>query len=333
MTAKRPRYPAWMYRQSAALPYREHGAGLEVMLVTSRKGKHWILPKGIVEPGLTPRASAAKEALEEAGVAGDMAAEPLGSYRHRKWGGTCDVDVYPLRVRHEMDDWPESGIRRRRWQPLATALRQVDDAGLRAVIAGLPDAASSPAPDVQPAGDERVAPGLLYLLRHAKSSWEFPDLDDVDRPLAPRGERAGDRMKRFLDVADIRPELVLCSPARRAQQTLERVLPALGDQAVVETSPDLYLRGPRAILDRLRTTDADVASVMVVGHNPDMQALATLLTGSGDEAERARLERKFPTGALATLVTPAGSWVTLGPGTCELHSLTRPRDLRVDRGS
>jgi phosphohistidine phosphatase len=262
-----------------------------------------------------------------------MASASLGSYRRRKWGGTCDVDVYPLRVQREMDDWPESGIRRRRWQPLATALRRVDDAGLRAIIARLPDAALRSTDDAEPAGrteNDRSAPRLLYLLRHAKSSWEFPDLDDIDRPLAPRGERAADRMKRYIVVADIRPDLVLCSPALRAQQTLERVMPALSDQAVVETARDLYGRGPRAMIDLLQNTRPGVASVMLIGHNPDIQSLATLLAGSGDEAERARLEKKLPTGALTTFVFRGNTWTGVGPGTCELHSLVRPRDIRID---
>ena len=62
--------PAWMYRQSAVIPYRKRPNGLEVLLVTSRKGTRWVLPKGVVEPGMTPAASAAREALEEAGIRG-----------------------------------------------------------------------------------------------------------------------------------------------------------------------------------------------------------------------------------------------------------------------
>ena len=331
MMSEQPKYPAWIYRQSAALPFREHGDDLEVLLVTSRKGKRWILPKGIVEPGFTPKASAAKEAREEAGVVGGMASEPIGSYRYRKWGGTCHVDVYPLRVRREMDDWPESGFRRRCWQPVATALLTVDDAGLREVIARLPETARRPGVEAEPSeriGDERKAPRRLYLLRHAKSSREAPDRDDIDRPLAPRGERAADRMRRYISVADIRPARVLCSSALRAQQTLERVLPALGDQAVVEASRDLYERGPRAMIELVQNTHSDVASVMLIGHNPGIQSLAKLLAGSGHQAERARLQKKFPTGALATFVLPGSSWFDLGPGTCELHSLIRPREVK-----
>lgn len=332
VTPEGPKYPAWIYRQSAALPYRERGNDLEVLLVTSRKGKRWILPKGIVEPGFTARASAAKEALEEAGVVGDMASEPLGSYRYRKWGGTCHVDVYPLRVTSEMGDWSESGFRRRRWRPLATSLRTVDHAGLREVIARLPDTTLRPADEAQSAANDRQAPRLLYLLRHAKSSRELPDLEDIDRPLAPRGEQDADRMGRYISIADIRPALVVCSSARRAHQTLERVMPALGDQVIVEISRDLYERGPLAMLDLVQDTDSEVASVMLVGHNPGMRSFAELLVGGGDGPERARPATKFPTGALATLVFRGGSWKDLGPGSCELHSLARPRDIRVDRG-
>jgi phosphohistidine phosphatase len=132
-----------MYRQSAALPYRWRGDSVEVLLVTSRKGKHWILPKGIVEPGMSPPDSAAKEAEEEAGVIGEISSESLGSYRYRKWGGTCHVEVYPLLVRVELDQWEESAMRRREWVPPTAAQEAVDDAALRAVIVRFADTATS----------------------------------------------------------------------------------------------------------------------------------------------------------------------------------------------
>jgi phosphohistidine phosphatase len=334
MNSKAAPYPAWIYRQSAVLPYRWHGEHLEVLLITSRRGKRWILPKGIVEPGLSAGASAAKEALEEAGVAGDTAEGPLGSYRYRKWGGTCDVEVYPFRVWIEMDDWAESGIRRRRWMSLSKALRRVEDKRLRSVIARLPDVAR-PADETKPADRRRPlmsSPArLIYLLRHAKSSRDALDLEDFDRPLASRGELACKTMNRYMAVADIRPDLVLCSAALRARQTVQRVMPALGDQAVVKHHRGLYLASPQAMLNQLRGTAGDVSGVMLVGHNPGMQSLALRLTDSGDEADLARLEKGFPTGALATLVFRGRSWSDLETGTCELHSLVRPRDIGEKR--
>jgi len=166
MNAEQAPYPAWIYRQSAVLPYRWDGEDLEVLLVTSRGGKRWVLPKGIVEPGLTARASAVKEAIEEAGIEGDSAEKALGAYRYKKWGGTCNVEVYPFRVRHEMADWPESGFRRRRWLPLSKALERVEHKRLRKIIARLPDVVSS-ADEIKRTGQRRPrvskSPRLIYL--------------------------------------------------------------------------------------------------------------------------------------------------------------------------
>ena len=126
--------PAWMYRQSAVIPYRKEPNGLEVLLVTSRKGKRWVLPKGVVEPDLTPAVSAEKEAMEEAGVRGVIGAEPLGTYEYRKWGGTCTVQVFAMEVEDEVPAWPESGMRRRAWLTVEEARRRVDEKDLRKIF-------------------------------------------------------------------------------------------------------------------------------------------------------------------------------------------------------
>jgi phosphohistidine phosphatase len=151
----------------------------------------------------------------------------------------------------------------------------------------------------------------LYLLRHAKSSWKDERLDDHDRPLAPRGKRASKAIGRYLRDHDIEPELVLCSSAKRARQTLERLGPA-GVDARVE--PELYAAGAHDLLERLRAVPDDVASVMLIGHNPGMQQLASLLGG---------LDDKFPTAALATFDCDA--WSTLERA--ELIDYVKPRDL------
>ena len=77
------------YRQSSVLPYRLIGNRVEIMMITSTKRKRWILPKGIVEPDMTPAESAAKEAMEEAGVEGEVSPVSIGKYHYKKWGGLC----------------------------------------------------------------------------------------------------------------------------------------------------------------------------------------------------------------------------------------------------
>jgi phosphohistidine phosphatase len=117
------------------------------------------------------------------------------------------------------------------------------------------------------------------------------------------------------------PELVLCSSARRARATLERIEPALG-RAPVLVEGELCGASARELLARLRRLPDDVASVLVIGHNPGMHELAFELAGSAPQ-----LAGKFPTAALATLAFHGSAWGGLGPGATELVELTRPRDL------
>ena len=114
----------------------------------------------------------------------------------------------------------------------------------------------------------------LWLLRHAKSSWDDAGVRDEDRSLAPRGERAADRMRAYLETNDITPDLVLCSSALRARQTLARVLPALGPDLEVRIEAALYTFDAGVLIDRLRLVPAEAASVLLVGHNPALQDLA-----------------------------------------------------------
>lgn len=111
----RPR-PAYYYRQSAVIPFRRTAAGIEILIVGSSSGRHWTVPKGIVEPGLSPAASARIEAREEAGVEGTVGRTPLGNFTYPKWGAACDVTVYPMLVRKVLDTpgWEESH-RARQW--------------------------------------------------------------------------------------------------------------------------------------------------------------------------------------------------------------------------
>jgi phosphohistidine phosphatase len=162
----------------------------------------------------------------------------------------------------------------------------------------------------------------LYLLRHAKSSWDDPALADRERPLNERGRRAAVLVAGHLERERIEPELIVCSPARRTLETLERVEGSLGDP-LVELDERLYAADADELLDRLRELPDDVESVMLIGHNPGIHDLARLLTGSDD------LSRKFPTAALATLSFDA-SWPELSPATADLAGFVRPKQLRGD---
>jgi phosphohistidine phosphatase len=164
----------------------------------------------------------------------------------------------------------------------------------------------------------------LYLLRHAKSSWDDPTLGDRDRPLAPRGKRASEKMAKHLKSERIRPALVLCSSAQRTRQTLKRITPALG-KPHIEVEDDLYAASAGELLARLRKVPDTVPSVLLIGHNPGLQDLA--LTLARDGPDRARLEEKFPTGALAVLSVRRLTWSGLQPGDAELLACIAPRDL------
>lgn len=322
------KYPEWIYRQSAALPYRRRDEGFEILLVTSRKGKRWLIPKGIVEPGLTPPASAAKEAKEEAGVEGEIWAHNLGNYNYRKWGGTCTVDVFPMQVTIELEEWPEAALRHRQWMPIKEAADRINQNKLSKLVRRLPKALKMIAKkDRRPSAEMTTQRHVIYLFRHAKSSWDDPTLEDMARPLAPRGQRACEVMRDYMHFADVHPDLILCSSAVRTRQTLEAVLPAVGEDITVKYDRGLYLGGVVALTKRLRRVPDEVTSVMMLGHNPTLQALAVSLTNGGDAKAIARLEAKFPTAGLATLVLNHDHWQGLAPRSCELHSFIVPRDL------
>jgi len=166
----------------------------------------------------------------------------------------------------------------------------------------------------------------LFLLRHAKSSWSDPTLPDRERPLAPRGRRDAQRVGEHLVRLAIVPDLVLCSSARRAGETLELVQTALWPTTSVLLEPQLYAASADHLLDRLRVVPDGVASVLVIGHNPGLQDLALRLASAGADLER--LEAKFPTAALATLALPKATWSQLSRADAVLDAFVAPKQLR-----
>jgi len=193
----------------------------------------------------------------------------------------------------------------------------------------------------------------LLLLRHGKSDWADPDLSDHERPLSARGVEAAHRIGRYLAApgrpwraahAELPFDLVLSSSARRAVVTLELVLaelapppPGTGETAPeivsepipIEREHGLYLCGQGVLLERLRDLPEPTPTVLVVGHNPDLQDLALTLLPEGTRG-RAEIKRKYPTGALAVLGFAVERWREIGPDTAHLITFTKPKRLKTE---
>jgi len=118
--------PAYYYSQSAVIPWRLHNGEVEILVILSSKKKHWVVPKGIKEPGMSPQESAAEEAREEAGVEGIVGDEALGSYVYEKWGAQTTCHVYAMEVTRELayEEWEENH-RQRTWVTPQQAIAQL----------------------------------------------------------------------------------------------------------------------------------------------------------------------------------------------------------------
>ncbi|MBF0562220.1 MAG: histidine phosphatase family protein [Alphaproteobacteria bacterium] len=167
----------------------------------------------------------------------------------------------------------------------------------------------------------------LLLMRHAKSSWAGQGVADFDRPLSPRGAAAASAMGEYMARQHLFPDLVLCSAARRARETCERVVQSLGSvEVMVEAA--LYSADTSEWFDRLRLLPASAVLVLVIGHNPSLQALALELADTEASAPGLlQLQIKFPTGALAAFRVGETVWPRLAPASCAFDFLIRPKDI------
>lgn len=146
----------------------------------------------------------------------------------------------------------------------------------------------------------------LYLLRHAQSNSNDPSIEDIQRPLSPKGHSDARKLAGYLRHQDFAIELVLCSSAERTTQTLEEIRPALPRDTKVSIEKALYTFDPSKVAERLSEVSPNVHSVMIVGHSPAIQTLAAAMTP--DASLRERIGRSYPTCALTILTLESGSW-------------------------
>ena len=163
----------------------------------------------------------------------------------------------------------------------------------------------------------------LLLLRHAKSSWDQPDLVDHERPLAPRGRRAASAVGEHLRGLAEPPQLVLCSSAARTVEMLGRIRSSLPAGATITIDEGLYAADADDLFGDVRRLPPAVTCVLLIGHNPGIGDLAVMLAGHGDRAARAAMAAKFPTAALAHLAI-AAPWSDIESGAATLEEYWTP---------
>jgi phosphohistidine phosphatase len=167
----------------------------------------------------------------------------------------------------------------------------------------------------------------LLLMRHAKSSWDDPELADLERPLAARGRLAAPLVARHLREGGLTPELVLCSHAVRSRETWQLMSPVLGGGIASKTLRSLYPGTPGRLLEALRRVPDEVGTAMLIGHNPGLAQFAISLAGSGPKKAMERIASKFATAGVAVLSFELERWSALGAGSGRLESFVRPKDL------
>lgn len=158
----------------------------------------------------------------------------------------------------------------------------------------------------------------LMLLRHAKSSWKDTALEDFERPLNGRGRRSADLLRAFLKGREIRPQLILCSPALRTRQTVEIVFDGPPPTLEVKFEQGLYLASVAQLLEVVLRCGRDRDQVVVVGHNPGIEELFFHLTG---------IDERFPTATMANLKLDIEEWRETAKARAHLQWLVTPKQL------
>ncbi|WP_414473794.1 SixA phosphatase family protein [Microvirga sp. M2] len=165
----------------------------------------------------------------------------------------------------------------------------------------------------------------LLLLRHAKAAWPS-GIRDVDRPLAPRGREASVAMGNYMKRECLAPDLVILSPARRTQETWELVQPILGE--VPSRLDGRIYEAPLArLLTVLREIEPEAQTVLMIGHNPGFEDLASFLIGEGDMDGILRLGHKYPTAGLAVVDFLHESWDQVKRKSGRLERFATPKSV------
>ena len=166
----------------------------------------------------------------------------------------------------------------------------------------------------------------LYLLRHAKSSWKDPDLNDHDRPLSKRGRQTANMIATYLRQSKIAPDLVICSTATRARQTLDPIIKAAKKPPKIILERGIYGGTQQALWEQLWNLPESAKSVLLIGHNPALHDLAQELAQADSNKLLPSAGEKFSTGAMASFRFD-GAWKALEPHGAVLASFITPQAI------
>lgn len=168
----------------------------------------------------------------------------------------------------------------------------------------------------------------LLIMRHAKSAWDDPSLDDHQRTLNRKGVKDAPRMGRFIASKGLLPDRVLCSDSVRTRATLALLLAEWPDPPPLITfEPGLYLAEPPVLKEAIRHLDASVKRCLLLAHNPGVHGLALGLSGGGDKRALADVATQFPTSGLAVIDFDGDDWSRTFPGSGRLRMFMYPKAL------
>jgi phosphohistidine phosphatase len=170
----------------------------------------------------------------------------------------------------------------------------------------------------------------LYLLRHAKSSWGDASQGDFNRPLNKRGRSDAVELGQHLQKTGIHPGLVLVSAATRTCETFQLVAAQLSPPPDSITSKRLYSASPAGLVTEIKNHGGSITSLMVIAHNPGIEALAWQLTAQDPTGALGLVQSKYPTSAMTTLSFDISFWSELAPHSGTLVDFTSPRLRRSD---
>ena len=168
----------------------------------------------------------------------------------------------------------------------------------------------------------------LTVLRHAKSSWDEPGLNDFNRPLNERGWKAARRIGKEMKHRHMHFDLGLASPAARVRETIDGFTETYGEPKFpIRFEPRIYEAGIGALFELVRTIPADVQDALLIGHNPALERLVVELTHDDHAGLRAKAAEKFPTAALAVIELPVEGWIEVEREKGRLVELILPKEL------